>query len=350
MRRYMLRNTALLLVLLAGAVVGRADVVTRKSGRPAAGEVTAMTNSEVTVKVKTPKEELVKVPLNDLISIAWEGEPARLNIARSTELSGKYKQALETYAQVAGEIKGNHPYLKEEVEYLTARAAGKLALTDATARDAALKTLGGFLTAHSNTYHFYEGQKLLGDLYAAKGDFAAAQGAYEKVANASWKEMKLEGKVAVGRVLTLQNKLDAAAAAFDAVITEAGDESVSQRLDAMLAKAAVLSRQSKFEEALKELKKVVLTASADDSKLQAEALLRQGECYQGLNKTKDAMFAYLQVDVLFSREKVAHAEALFYLQLLREKLGQPAKAEEARAKLESDHPHSEWTNRLKKGA
>ncbi|MCE9527025.1 MAG: tetratricopeptide repeat protein, partial [Planctomycetales bacterium] len=147
----------------------------------------------------------------------------------------------------------------------------------------------------------------------------------------------------------LLNQLDKAAAAFEAVISQnpATPEETSQRLDAMLAKAKVLSRQAKHPEALKLLQEVIKASPPEDSHLQAEAALRQGECLEAQGKDKEALFAFLRVDVLFGREKAAHAEALFHLQKLWGKAGQPTRAEEARAKLESEFPNSEWTKRLK---
>ena len=337
------------LVLGTVTVARAADIVNRKSGRPAAGEVTAMTSEEITVKVKTPKEELVKVPANDIISVSWNGEPARLGLARGAEAGGKLKQALDAYNTVLAELKSDSANLKAEIEYMIARTTAKQALTEPAERDAAIKKLDAFLTAHPANWHFFEAQKLLGELYTAKADYPKAQIAYEKLEKAPWKETQLEAKVASGRLLTSMNQLDKAAAAFEAVIAQKPNtpDETSQRLDAMLAKSMVLIKQAKPADALKLLDESIKTLPADDAHLQAEAALRQGECLRALGKDQEA---YLRVDVLFSREKNAHAEALFHLTRLWSKLGQPARAEEARAKLEGDFPNSDWTKQLKKSA
>lgn len=344
--------SAILLYLSLTTFANAADVVTRKSGRPAAGEVTAMTSEEVTVKVKSPKEELVKIPANDVISISWNGEPARLGLGRGAESGGKLKQAIETYEAVLKESKSDNANLKTEIEYMIARATAKQASTEPTERDNAIKKLEAFVGAHSTNWHYFESQKLLGELYTAKNEYPKAQVAYEKLEKAPWKETKLEAKVASGRLLTLMNQLDKAAAAFESVISEkpATPEETSQRLDAMLAKSAVLIKQSKHAEALKLLDESIKTLPAEDAHLQAEAALRQGDCLRALGKDQEAVFAYLRVDVLFSREKAAHAEALYQLTRLFSKLGQVARSDEARTKLESDFPNSDWTKQLKKPA
>ncbi len=89
---------------------------------------------------------------------------------------------------------------------------------------------------------------------------------------------------------------------------------------------------------------------ADDSRLQAEAYLRQGDCYRAQNKEQDAVLAYLHVDVLFSAEKSQHAEALFQLTKLFTKLAQPARASEHREKLEGEYPTSDWAKQIKAAA
>ena len=343
-------------VLIAGLLIGfvspagAVDIVNRKSGRPASGEVTAMTNAEISVKVTTPKDEVVKVPVNDIINVTWNGEPARLALGRGAENGGKFKTALETYTAVLGEVKPDAANLKAEVEFLVARTTAKQAAAEPADRDAAIKKLDEFITGHATNWHYFEGLKLLGDLYLAKADYPKALATFEKLGQAPWKGTQLEAKVAAGRVLTLTNKLTEAAAAFEAVISQnpTTPEETSQRLDAMLAKAKVLSRQMKPADALKLLDEVIKAMPPDDAHLQAEAALRQGECLRALGKDKEALFAFLRVDVLFSREKPSHAEALFNLTQLWAKLGQPARAEEARTKLEADFPNSEWTKQLKK--
>ena len=78
----------------------------------------------------------------------------------------------------------------------------------------------------------------------------------------------------------------------------------------------------------------------------AEAYLRQGDCYQEQQKIRDAVIAYLHVDVLFPTEKELHAEALYRLARLWAPAGRPDRAREASAKLNEIYPDSEWTRKL----
>jgi hypothetical protein len=95
------------------------------------------------------------------------------------------------------------------------------------------------------------------------------------------------------------------------------------------------------------LEEVIAKAPADDVKVNAEAFLRQGDCLREQGADKDALLAYLHVDVLFSSEKAMHAEALYRLATLWDKVGSKVRADEAREKLKSDYENSEWARQLK---
>jgi tetratricopeptide (TPR) repeat protein len=94
------------------------------------------------------------------------------------------------------------------------------------------------------------------------------------------------------------------------------------------------------------LTEVVDKADPDDSAMLAEAYVLQGNCLQAANKPKEAVLAYLHVDVLFPREAAAQAEALYNLAKLWKVVQYPDRALEAQAKLEGTHPNSEWTKKL----
>jgi hypothetical protein len=79
----------------------------------------------------------------------------------------------------------------------------------------------------------------------------------------------------------------------------------------------------------------------------AEAFLRKGDCLREKGDDKDALLAYLHVDVLFASEKPLHAEALFRLSQLWEKVGSKGRADEARDRLRSDYENTEWFKQLK---
>ena len=96
-RRNQVIALALVTVAINGAYAWSAETVNRKREKNLSGEVASVTKTEVQVKVKTPKEETVKVPANDVASIEWTGEPPECKVARSDENGGRYQKAIDGY-------------------------------------------------------------------------------------------------------------------------------------------------------------------------------------------------------------------------------------------------------------
>ena len=77
-----------------------------------------------------------------------------------------------------------------------------------------------------------------------------------------------------------------------------------------------------------------------------EAYVLQGNALQALNRAKEAVLAYLHVDILFPREAGYHAESLYHMTKLWKAVQLPERGLEAEAKLQSSYPNSEWTKKL----
>lgn len=339
----------LLTLALLSSPAWAVDVVVRKNTKaPTSGEITDVSKTEVTVK-PVGKGEPVKIPVNEIVSISWTGDPAGLSLSRSDEAGGRLQKALDGYTKAADTTKSTSPLLKADLEFYIARTTAKIALSDPAKIDDAIKKLEAFKSAHGDSYNFYECQNFLGQLYAAKKDYIKAKVAFDSLGKAPWKDYQMAAKIASGRMQLLENKPNDAVIDFDAVIGMKADNPAeeSQRQEAMLGKAKILTTQSKFDDALKLLAEVIEKADPEDARVQAEAFVRQGDCLEASGKTKDALLAYLHVDVLFQTEKAQHAEALFHLSRLWAKDGKPGRAAEAKEKLESEFPNSEWTKQLK---
>lgn len=343
----------LLTLLMVGPgvpIAWGAENITRKRDKPVSGDVTEVSKTEVTVRVKSPREEMIRIPANDVQNINWTGEPPDAGLARNDDAAGRYQRAIDGYQKSLQSSKASNPLSKVDLEYGVTRATARLALADASRLDDAIKRLEEFRSKHAEHYRYYEAVGLLGRLHLAKKDFAKAQAAFDTLAKAPWKETQIAAKIATGRLLQADGKLDDALTAFDTVIGQAaeGEAGESQRQEAMLGKAHVLISQKKFDEAQKLLERVIDKAAAEESKVMAEAYVRLGDCLREQGKDKEALFAYLHVEVLFPSEKGLEAEALFHLTRLFEKTGQKARAAELRDKLESDEfKNTEWARQLK---
>ena len=341
-------------IVLVGVSAHRSlavDTVTRKSTKtPASGEITSTSRTELTVKRLTKEE---KVPANDVVGVKWDGEPARLGIVRSSEEVGNLQEALDGYQEALKDPKSSRKELKADIEYLIARTTAKMALADPTNLDDAIKKLDAFRTSHADSFRYYESLDYLGRLYMAKKDLDNAGTTFTQLGQAPWNDYKMAAQNYGAKLKLLENDVDGALSAFEAVVASApakpGAAELSQKYVAMLGKATCLTTQKKHGEAVKVLDEVIKQASATDTRLQAEAYVRQGDCLQAQSKIKEAVLAYLHVDVLFAAEKALHAEALYHLARLSSTIDQPVRGDEARARLTDDYPNSPWAKKLKAG-
>lgn len=345
----LLATLALVVAVASGAPAFAIETINRKRDKPISGEVSGVSKTEVTVKVKTPKEDTIKVPANEILSIAWTGDTPDAGVARSDENAGRYQKAIDGYQKALQASKATNALAKADLEFGIARASAKLALGEPARIDDAIKKLEDFRKAQSDHYRFYEAVNYLGQLQAAKNDFIRAKVSFDTLGKAPWKEYQMAAKIASGRLLLKENKLDEAAAEYETVVAmkPEGPVEESQRQEAVLGKARIMIAQKKYEDSLKLLDEVIDKAAGDDSKVNAEAFLRKGDCLREKGDDKDALLAYLHVDVLFASEKPLHAEALFRLAQLWDKVGNKARADEARDRLRSDYDYTEWAKQLK---
>ncbi|HID21945.1 MAG TPA: tetratricopeptide repeat protein, partial [Planctomycetaceae bacterium] len=270
------------------------------------------------------------------------------NLARGDEKSGRIEKALETYRDVLKQVPPDKTNLKRDVEFLIARATAKLALSDPSRHDEAVQALEAFVKSTGESFRYYEAVRLLGELYLAKKDFAQARTAFEQLGRAPWQDYKMAARSAMAQILLAEGKVSEALAAFDSVLKTPANTALEKqrRWEAMLGKANCLIQQKQYEPALKILQDVVREAPAEDSRILAEAYVRQGDCLQAMGKPKQAVLAYLHVPVLFPGEPERHAEALYHLSRLWNAVERPERAADARAELESKYPDSPWTKRL----
>jgi len=320
------------------------DKVTRRGDRVTfSGEFTAMTTAEVTIKQGNGQE--VKIPVSDIANIRFDMEPPILSQGQSNERSGSLDAALEKYRQVQSEYSGDDKRLIVDVSFLIARTVVKSALADPSKVAEARKLIQAFRTDHKSNFRYLESTLLEAQILAGdSANAAAAQELLKEVQAAPVKGYQLQAGVQLGRLLLISNDAAGALAAFDQVIQQsAGDAgATSAQFDGMLGKALCQQKQGQVDEAIATLDEVIGKASELESQTLAEAWVLKGDCLRAKNLPKDALMAYLHVDVLYASEPAAHAEALYRLANLWGPAGQQGRAEEALAVLTSRYPNSSW--------
>lgn len=331
-----------------GAVVATADdlIDRRGASAPVRGEITNANRTEVTVKIPTKPE--VKIPANEITRVRFNGEKPQINLVRSEEAAGRLAKALDGYRDALRDVPANQSALKADLEFLIARTTAKLAAEDPKLLGDAARELERFRSAHPDHFRDFEALSLLGNVQLLQNDFAKARATFRQLSEAPWSDVKLTARNAEGRILLAENKIDEAVRAFEESISAAGDNAAhaSQRVEAMLGKATALEKKSEYAEAAKILEGILEQSSENNSAVQAQACVRLGGAYQAAGNVRDALLAYLRVDVLYFNEKAWHAEALYHLSQLWARDGKPDRAADAATVLQAKYSQSEWAKKL----
>ena len=323
------------------------DIITKKSdGKRVNGSISAMSKTELTLKKNVGEPDVVSA--NDSAAIEWDGGGPELKLGYSDENGGKFESATQRFLKAKTDAKSPSDFLKGEFEYMLARVAAKQALADPDKREQAIQKLIAAQKAYPEHVRYYESVVLLSQIQLAAKDLTSVRKTLEALSQSPWNDLKLAARIAEARALVAEGKIDDAIAAFDAVANSVGDSAseAPRKYEAMLGHARGLIMQSKFEDALKILETVTEKGPADDSTVQAEAYVLQGQAYQGIGRTKEAALAYLHVDILFPRESAFHAEALYQMSNLWKLVQHPDRSAEAAGKLVQIYPNSEWRKKL----
>jgi len=341
--RLRLPAAASAIVLLIASLVSAADFTdrVRTHGGTVAGEITAMTPLEITLDRGSAGTS--QIPVNQIRSVLFDGEPPELTQARLNARNGGYSTAVERLSEI-DPSRVERDAVREDVEFYQALCAAKDALGGQGEVTPAGRELNDFVRRHPQNFHYLEAVETMGDLLMASDKFAAAQKQYAKLANAPWPDYKMRAAVLIGRTLQAQGKHPEAIDEFDAVLanSDTSDTAREQKLSATLAKAVSLSETGHLDDAVRLIEQMIQDADPEQKELQARAYNALGDCYERAGRTKDALLAFLHVDVLYSTVPDAHAEALSHLAKLWTSVGQEARGREARQLLNEKYGNSRW--------
>ena len=327
------------------------DIVHRKSTeKTVGGEITKNTRDSVTVMQQVGMKEET-VPASDVSYIEWDAEPGPLKLARGSESTGTYDEAVKQYQEAVKAVSAAKDGLKADTQFGLARTTTKRAMRSGDDLAPAVALVKNFANSNRDNYRFFDAQLLLGDLGLATRDFSGAEIAYQSVAAAPWPDYQMAGKIGVARATLGRGDAAKAQTMFNeiAALPTKTPAEESRKLDAMLGQALCLQENKDFPASQKIIDQVIEAATPADSRVQAEAYLRQGDVLQAEGKNpKAAIIAYLHVDVIpeFATERDLHAEALYQLAKLWPAVGEAERGADASSRLKTQYPTSNWTKRL----
>jgi tetratricopeptide (TPR) repeat protein len=346
--RWMLGRHLVLAAAILAAVSssGRCDdAVVLSDGRRVSGSIVSLGPDGIELESRSG---VAKFGIGEIREVAFDGEPETLAITRGLLRRRDARGAKAALDGIGDAIEATDSRIREEYEFLKAAVAAQ----GATAADgpAAVQALSTFLTRNARSHHFFEGQEILGDLYARLGKFAEAAAAYGQLDRGP-APLRVRSAASKAQLLLQQGKPGDAIKEFEAatkIPTEPGDAaSAAQKAEAQLGIARCLAKTGKASDGVQAARAAIRAAAPDDRDLLAAAFVTLGECQRAVGgKEEDALIAFLTVDLVYNEVPDRHAEALYNLAELWEARKQPERAREARKLLSSTYPDSPWTKKL----
>lgn len=303
------------------------------------GEITSMTALKVVVKRGNAARE---IPAGEIESINFDNEPAVLKTARIAVAAGRYEDAVDALSGIdTAEIERRQ--VVQDIEYYKAYSTAQMALVGNGDIAQAGSMVFAFLNANKDSYHYLDAQMLFGDLAGAAGKPQAAQQAYKAVGQvAPWPVYRARAAVALGRSYLAEGKIAEASTSFKAALStpDTAPGVQAQKLAATLGEARCLAASKKLDEATSMIQNVIKQADSEDNELLAEAYNALGSSYRAANRPKDALLAFLNVDLVYFNSPQNHIEALQNLIQLWNELQMPERSAEAARVLRDRYKRS----------
>ena len=334
----------LMFCFLIAPAVAEDDQVYLQKGPGISGKIAGTTSTQVGIASKGKNRTL---SVNEIRLITFGDEPQELRQGRARAVGGKYDMALADLKR-ANPAAIDREIVKRDLQFYLAVCEGRLALSTGGDKAKAATNMMAFVKAAPKSHHFFDAARLLGDLAVGQGDYAGAVKFYGAIASkAPWPDYKMSALLAEAQALVSKGDFPSAEKKFDAVAAANADtpEAKRQVTLAQIGKARCLAETGSAEEGVKRIEKIILENEPIDPLLFGRAYNAQGDCLQKAGKPKEALMAYLHVDVLFYSEPEIHAESLYHLSQLWLTAKKPDRAAAAKTLLERRYAGSMWSKK-----
>lgn len=347
-RRCRLEWFAVALLSLGAPAVGQAvDTIVPRSGAPIRGKIMSTSKDGVLVDAEEGQRSIAA---NDIRYIVYAGEPATLRQLRVAANKGNTEGA-QRYLDSLNREKLQGDLVQADLQFYEALVGSQKAIATGVGLAEAGRAMRTFASQHRDSFHFYRAAEVLGDVAVALQRPDDAAKFYGVLEHSPWADVQLRGTVKRADALRTasgpQNLADALGR-YETLIARdvTGDEANRQQKMAQIGKAICQAQLGNAAEAIPVLETLLDSTPAEDVELLVNAYNALGLSYQAAQRPKDAVLAFLHVELLFPNQQAARAEALYYLSQLWTELGHADRAAEARQLLQDKFAGSAWTKKL----
>ncbi len=300
------------------------------------GRIRGAVTAETTTEIKVGNQS---VPVDQVESVSYDGQPQSYTLAQLRETNGPLAEAADQYQKAATEAAGK-PLIAQAAQFGRARAIARLAESDPSKADEALRLLDAVVKAGAKSRHLGPALELTARLALQKGEFDRAAAAATDLAKIPWAADR--ASILQARILGGRGQNDQALAALDKLLAAAPDGSPRRR-EVTLARAGALAGLKRYDDAEAAAREVIAAAEPEDAATLALAYNTLGDCLRSAGKPKDALYAYLHTDVLYDRDKDQHARSLAAIADLWRLMKQDARAEAVVERMKEEYPQSPYT-------
>ncbi|MBN2218222.1 MAG: tetratricopeptide repeat protein [Pirellulales bacterium] len=345
-----MKRRCVILILLAifgtAQTAAATDRVRKKDKETVFGQIAEMSNRQVVV---VDRGSRIAIPVGQIRAVYYDAEPEALSHARADLVQGRNEDAQKALAGIdMSRIK--RKAIADEIEFLKAAAAARLALAGKGEIREAGGLMAAFVANHRDSYRWFEANGLVADLLVANRQYAQAARYYDALGEAPWFEYRLRAALGKGRALLAGGKIDEAMPAFQNAIDakpdspkEKNNQTEEYRKLAQIGKARCTAAKGQPDEAARAIREILDETNPEDVTLSAAAYNGLGTALRAAGKPEDALLAFLHVDILYFASRDDHAEALANLAELWNELHQTDRAIKAQEMLKNRYPNSRWT-------
>lgn len=343
----MKRSASVLFLLLAASALPAQDRVTyyeRTAGKEVElpGTIQSENAQRVAVKAGMTSKD---IPAQDVVDIFYEvpggvrldygrlmAQEKKLDAIKEEERGKTLTEMVKEYQALAGKLATDkNRAIPRHLRFKAAQLQTRLADEDEAQRPAALQALQAFLKENPDSWQLIPASRLLGRLQQEQGDLAAALKTYQDLAAANLSpEGKREASLLVAQALIEAKKYPEARKQLELVQKSlTTNDPLAPRIQGMLAVCQAGSGE--LAKAVPFLENLI--AKTSDKLLKAALYNALGDSYRLNGKPRDALWAYLHVDVLYSQDRLEHGIALRRVAALFQELGDETRAGQFRERL-----------------
>jgi hypothetical protein len=316
-----MKQTVILILLLVGALhagggQARAQDEVRYHDPAAKKEMVApgtiQEESPAGIVFKPAVGASREIPAGEIVDVNYD-VPAALTLeyrhARADERRNP-AEALKDYQELLPKLAGEkYARAARHIQFKIAMNLARLAEEDPARTALAIEALERFKKEQAGSWQLLPCARALARLKLQNGDSAGARRTFEELAAVPGisNEVKQEADLMAVEALISGKQIAEAQKRLQALSSSVPTDS-SQAIRVRIEQAHCLGASGKMDEAAKQLE--TLISQTEDKNLKARAYNVLGDCYQQNAREKDAMWAYLWVDVIYHQDRREHVRAM----------------------------------------